>query len=318
MTDRARTARYAARAAQIVIAITALAFAFRALREQWTGSAIDLGQLHPDWGWVAVSGLVFLSTYAVLVETWREMLRVWGSDLGFPRAVRIWAISNLGRYIPGKVWQIGAMGVMAQRAGVSPVAATSSAILNVVVNLVAGFLLVAVFGWPLLHLQAVGGVRTGIVFVAVCVAGVTLLPLILPRVLRLLSRITGRDLDIRALPPVAMLVSLIGNVVAWLLYGLAFALFARGMLGSSQGPLTAYIAVYALSYLVGYLVLFAPAGVGFREAAMVALLPAAHLANPTQAALLAVTSRLWLTALEIAPGALFLGIDSLRSRPREQ
>jgi hypothetical protein len=67
---------------------------------------------------------------------------------------------------------------------------------------------------------------------------------------------------------------------------------------------------------VGYLVLFAPAGVGFREASMIALLPAAHLANPSQAAILAVTSRLWLTALEIAPGAIFLGVDSLRRRSR--
>src|SRR5206468_9966973 len=100
--------------------------------------------------------------------------------------------------------------------------------------------------------------------------------------------------------------SFIGNVIAWLLYGVAFALFARGVLGSSQGTLTAYVAVYALSYLVGYLVLFAPAGAGFREAAMVVLLPAAHLANPTQALVLAITSRLWLTILEITPGALFL------------
>jgi hypothetical protein len=34
----------------------------------------------------------------------------------------IWSVSNLGRYVPGKLWSIGAMGLMAQRAGVSPVA----------------------------------------------------------------------------------------------------------------------------------------------------------------------------------------------------
>jgi len=51
---------------------------------------------------------------------------------------------------------------------------------------------------------------------------------------------------------------------------------------------------------------------------MIALLLAAHLADPAQAAILAVTSRLWLTALEIAPGAIFLGLDGLRRRPREQ
>ena len=144
------------------------------------------------------------------------------------------------------------------------------------------------------------------------------MPIVLPKLLRVLSRLTGRNLEIGPMPTFAIVLSFIGNVIAWLLYGVAFALFARGVLGSSQGTLTAYVAVYALSYLVGYLVLFAPAGAGFREAAMVVLLPAAHLANPTQALVLAITSRLWLTILEITPGALFLGVDSLRRRPREQ
>src|SRR6185437_3460650 len=97
--------------------------------------------------WVGISGFIFLATYAILVETWRRMLFAWRSVLGFWSAARIWAISNLGRYIPGKVWQIGAMGVMAQRRGVSAIAATGSAILNTLVNIVAGFVVVAASGW---------------------------------------------------------------------------------------------------------------------------------------------------------------------------
>lgn len=319
-TERPRRVwtRYAARVLQAVIAIVALVYAYRALHDQWAGASSKMGALQPEWGWIALSGLVFLLTYGVLVETWREILRAWGSQLRFARAVRIWAVSNLGRYIPGKLWQIGAMGLMAQRDGVSPIAATGSAILNVVVNLIAGFGVVAVFGWPLLRLQAVGGLRTNILLLSACLAILIAMPLLLPIGLRLLSQMTGRDLNIGAPPRAAILISLVGNVAAWLLYGGAFALFAHGVLGTSEGPITGYIAVYALSYLVGYLVLFAPAGVVFREAAMIVLLPAARLADPTQAAVLAVTSRLWLTALEIAPGALFLGFDGLRRRPRAQ
>ena len=317
MSPRAPWTRYAGRVLQAAIGITVLVYAVRALRRQWSTASVDLSRLHPNWLWIGLSGVLFLATYAVLIEMWREVLRGWGSRLRFWVAARIWTVSNLGRYVPGKVVQIGAMGVMAERAGVSPVAATGSAILNVVVNLIAGFIVVAVFGWPLLQLQEVGGTRTALLFVVVCVGALVLLPLVLPPTLRAVSRVTGRDFNIGALPRVSILISLVGNIVAWLLYGAAFAIFARGVSGSSQGPLTAYVAVYALSYLVGYLVLIAPAGAGFREAAMIALLPAAHLADPTQAAVLAVTSRLWLTALEIAPGALFLGLDGIRRRPRE-
>jgi len=318
MSSRNAT-RYALRAIQVAIAATALGFAFYALRSEWRASSGQLAKVRPDWGWIALSGVIFLATYAVLLETWREVLRTWNARLGFVDAARIWTVSNLGRYVPGKVWQIGAMGVMAERANVSPIAATGSAILNVVVNLVAGFLVAAAFGWPLLNLpQIAGGRGPAIVFVLGTVAILAALPRALPPLVRRLSRITGRDFGEARFPAAAIVISVIGNLVAWVLYGTAFATFSRGILGAVHGPITAFIAVYALSYLVGYLVLFAPAGVGFREAAMIALLPAANLASPAQAAVLAVTSRLWLTVLEIAPGALFLTFDGLRRRPREQ
>ena len=313
--------RYAFRAAQVVLLIAIVVFAGSALRKQWSGSSAALEQIHPSWGWVAISGVIFLSTYGVLLETWREVLRIWGSRLDFLNAARIWTISNLGRYVPGKLWQIGAMAMMAERENVSPIAATGSSILNVVVNLVAGFVVVFVLGWPLLDLPAIrdhGGRAFAIVFVVVGAAVLAALPRVLPALVGMLGRLTGRDLKIGAFPAMAIVVSVIGNVIAWIAYGAAFATFSRGVIGSADGPLTAYIAVYALSYLVGYLVLFLPSGFGARELAMVALLPAAHLADPAQAAVLAVTSRLWLTVLEIAPGALFLTSDALRRRPREQ
>ena len=42
-------------------------------------------------------------------------------------AARIWTVSNLGKYLPGKVWAIAGMALMARQAGVSPAAATGSA-----------------------------------------------------------------------------------------------------------------------------------------------------------------------------------------------
>ncbi|HEX4470189.1 MAG TPA: lysylphosphatidylglycerol synthase domain-containing protein [Gemmatimonadaceae bacterium] len=311
--------RYAFRAAQVVLLVAIVGFAVYALRTQWSKSSATLEQIHPSWGWVAISGVIFLSTYCVLLETWREVLRIWGARLDFVNAARIWTISNLGRYVPGKLWQIGAMAMMAEREQVSPIAATGSSILNVVVNLVAGFVVVAVLGWPLLDLPAIRGGRTlAIVFIVAGTAVLAALPRALPVLVQTLGRLTARDFKIGAFPAMAIVVSIIGNLIAWITYGAAFATFSRGIVGSSNGPLTAYIAVYALSYLVGYLVLFLPSGIGARELAMVVLLPAAHLADPAQAAVLAVTSRLWLTILEIAPGALFLTSDALRRRPREQ
>jgi hypothetical protein len=60
---------------------------------------------------------------------------------------------------------------------------------------------------------------------------------------------------------------------------------------------------FAAAYVLGYLALFAPAGLGVREGFLVAFL------TPTLgaggAALAAVTSRVWTTVVEVIPAAAF-------------
>jgi hypothetical protein len=49
---------------------------------------------------------------------------------------------------------------------------------------------------------------------------------------------------------------------------------------------------------------------------MITLMPAAGLATAAQAAVLAIASRVLLTILDIAPGLVFLGRDTLRRPSR--
>jgi len=81
---------------------------------------------------------------------------------------------------------------------------------------------------------------------------------------------------------------------------------------SDAGATRGYIAVYTSSYLVGYLTLIAPGGIGVRETMLVAGLSTLGLASEPNAWVLAVVSRLWLTILEIVPGVLFLSRKTIR------
>src|SRR5690606_3072472 len=133
--------------------------------------------------------------YAVLIEAWRRMVGGWGAPLGYRHAARIWFVSNLGRYVPGKVWQITAMAVMAERAGVSRYAAAGSALLVNLANVVAGVGVVAVtaaglLGNPMLSL---GGAALLLVLLAAT-------PRLLPLLARVYGRLRRRALD---LPSVA-------------------------------------------------------------------------------------------------------------------
>jgi hypothetical protein len=131
-------------AAQLALAIAIVWFAVDRLRGQWREVASTAAGLEPRWGIVLASCVLVLLTYAVLIQTWRTVVAGWGQRLGYIDAARIWTVSNLGRYVPGKIWQLGAMAYLAEQRGVSGVVAAGSALVVTVVNLVAGFVVAAV------------------------------------------------------------------------------------------------------------------------------------------------------------------------------
>jgi glycosyltransferase 2 family protein len=294
-------------ALQIVFAIAVLGYAGRELWRQWDATGESLRTLDVRWGLVAASCALVLASYVVLIQTWRLMLRLWGANLPFGAASRIWFVSNLGRYIPGKIWQIGAMGVMAQRLGVSPVAATSASIMVNLVNIISGALVVFATGAGVFDVAAQSGRWVAVVLVVLALAGLFAVPGVVSWLARRAAGLTGTVAPTASLTPRAALLGAAGTGLAWLMYGLAFQMFAAGVLGDAvQGSSADYIAVYTASYLVGYLTLIAPGGLGVREAMLVIALRVAGITAEPNGWILALSSRLWLTALEVLPGVLFL------------
>ena len=268
---------------------------------------------HPRWGLIALSGALFLAAHAVLVQTWRSVLACWDARLPFWSAARIWSVSNLGKYVPGKIWQIGAMSAMSRELGVSPIAASGSAILGTLVNVIAGLVVAIISGRSLLELTRPGWGALATLIAIVAGGALLLAPFIVPRFAPLVARLAGRDLQ-TTLPVRAVVYALAGNVIAWLLYGLAFRELVLGIVGTPTGGYSEYLAAYTISYLCGYLAFFAPAGVGVREFFMLRVLEVAGLASAPQAALITISSRVWLTLLEVTPGFLFWAHHRARRR----
>jgi glycosyltransferase 2 family protein len=298
---------------QLLFGLVVIWFAGGVLTEQWrqvddpAGLAVQL-----RWGPIALSASIVLGTYLTLVEAWRIVLRAWGAPLSFLEASRIWFVSNLGRYLPGKVWGLGTMGVLAHAAGISPLRAVASSMWITLITLIAGGAVAAVTGAPVLEAQLAAwglGAPWAFQLLAIGVAAAVLVasPLLIPRLVLLAERLLRRPL---AVPPVRAAVVWQVTAIAvasWFLYGVAFRMFSAGILGTVSGPLLAWVGAYTWSYLLGF-VSYVPGGLVVREAALVLALTHLGLSTPDQAALLAVTSRLWLTPLEVLPGLAFLAV----------
>ena len=297
------TRRNAFIAAQLVFAAAIVWYAFRALSGQWDEAAARLASLDVGWALVAIATIIVLLTYVLLIDTWRRTLAAWSAALPFGAAARIWFVSNLGKYIPGKIWSIAAMGVMARENAVSPVAAAGSSILIQLVTIASGIGVVLVTG-----ARAIEQPVLAVVVASVVLASIAATPVILPAVVRWAAGMVGREVVVPPLPARIVWEAFFRATLSWVAYGIAFQLFVRAVLGEAAGAVTSYIAVYAASYIIGFLALFAPGGAVVRESAMVAGMLRLGLAVEADALAVAIASRLWLTVVELLPGLAYLAI----------
>lgn len=264
--------------------------------------ALDWSRLEPRWGPLVLSVAVLLLGYLYSAGLWGHM--VW--EMGGPKvpiftALRVFFTANLGRYIPGKLWQIAGLAFLARREGVSAGTATGAAFLGQLFSL-GGATLVGL--GVLIQWEAGGAMNGG------WVAGGVLAIMILatfPRILRPLLHALLRKVKAGSPGPLwpdqAFGVRwLVLYAISWLLQGLAFRLlmasFGVGM-GWLQG-----LAVFPAAYLLGYIAFFAPAGLGIREGFLIFFLT--PVAGPL-AAVLAVLARLWTTVVELVPALLLAG-----------
>jgi len=220
--------------------------------------------LHPRAGLLGLATLTVFFTYVWYIEAWRRLLAGWAQRIGFGDAARAWCLANLGRYVPGKIWSVTGLVVLAQRAGVRGSAAAASAVAFQALVLGTG---VAVVAGATPH--ATSGLRLAVgLLVAVASLGV----LVWGPTARVVGRVMNAEAPLTALPLSAVGLSSALMFLGWLTYSFAFWLFIRGLLPDAQLSIATAAGAFTLSYILGTLALFAPGGIGVRELVLVSLL----------------------------------------------
>jgi glycosyltransferase 2 family protein len=303
----ALTRRNLFKVAQWLFAALVLVFAARSLATQWNKVQPQLSHIQFGWEWIGAATVLILITYALLIEGWRRVLGAWDSHLPYTQAARIWFLSNLGKYVPGNIWSLTAMGVMARERGVSAIAAAGSSVIMQMVSLATGTAIVMVTGAKLLGQPLLVGAAVLLLVVILLSA-----PKFLPPMAAWAGSIVGRDIAPPFVPATSIWTAAVASTLSWLFYGVAFQLFVRGLLGSAPGEISSYIAVYTAAYILGFISPIAPAGLGVREFTLAAFMTQLGLANEADAALVAIAARLWLTLVELVPSGLYIATGATR------
>jgi len=297
--------------AQWALAVLIIGFAARALVRNWDALRSQPLDWKIDPAWILLSAVVVWLMYALLIVAWRTMLAAWGQPLEAWTAARIWTVSSLGKYLPGKVWAIAGMALMARQAGVAPWAATGSAVILQVLAIGTGAAVAGLTGVGALEAARPGTRAALVLLVAASVVGVALL--LWPPMLRRLLRLAAPGSESRPAPAAgAIVLGIAANSVAWVGYGIALWLLARGVLPEARLDFSPAVAVFTASYLAGFLALLAPGGLGVREGVFILMLQGSL--GIGIATGLAVASRLLLTVTELGAAIPFLVFPRRRAR----
>jgi len=282
--------------------LAAVLFAGILLHRQWgrlTSLRAGAGpSFHLSAGWLLAALALATTNLAWMGGVWVHLYRAGGGRLSYRRGVAVWLTTNLGRYIPGKVWQLSGLALHLRRTGGSGALALSCSLGYQVVTLVTGAAVaVATLGGDLASAHAGGPwAWSG----AVVVLALLLHPALLRVATRAAARVTREETgDIGAPRGRDLAVAAAALVASWALYGVGFWCLLRGLWSTAPLGLPVAMGVFAASYVAGYVVLLAPGGLIVREGAMTALLVALTPLGPAAAAAAAVAARLWTMASEL-------------------
>jgi uncharacterized membrane protein YbhN (UPF0104 family) len=213
-----------------------------------------------QWGMVIVAVLLFQVWYFLRGWIWMRLLDEVGNSIQvgnvgkvgnvLPRISRLrqWVASELLRYIPGNVWSFVGRYKGAKDAG----SETKPAIATIVTEawiLVVGAAVIATFALRNESYGQILGLGTALFGLA---------PLYVKRFFTIQQR---------TLFSLALL-----SIANWAIYGLAFAILFRAMPNAPTISLPLLIGTNVAAWLLGYLSLITPMGLGVREAVLIQLL----------------------------------------------
>jgi glycosyltransferase 2 family protein len=260
-------------------------------------------------GRVALSAILLFACFWITAGLWGRMVGELGGRAPGPvDALRIVLTANLGRYLPGKVWQMAGLAVLSHRAGIPASLGAAAGVLGQLFHLAGA----AVVGAAVLGAR--GGWGPGEVTVLAALGVLVILasvPGVLAPALGLAFRMAGVDSSRIPRPdPLFGPRWILLHALVWAGYGASFWLLLAGLgLESRVLPMAA---AFSAAYLLGYLAIFAPAGIGVREGVLIALIRPSVGAGAVGVAVLA---RAWMTVVELVPAGALALWEIFRRRP---
>ena len=245
-----------------------------------------------------LSTLIFAFSYFIQIWAWYLITVKLEIALSASDTLKSWLYSQLGKYLPGKVWLLLSRFYFYESKGKSKKAISIALYFETVTVIAAAcliFLAALIFHnekWPISPWgQSVW------LFPLLLLGFVSLHPRVLQKILNwVLIRFKREPLSL-SISYSDILWILFVCIISWIVGGIGFYFFVNSVYPMAPQYILFLTGALAISSTLGLIALFAPSGLGVREGALVYIL-SFMMATPV-AVILSVLTRIWMTLIEI-------------------
>ncbi len=237
----------------------------------------------------------------LVAYTWKRNLAILKEHISFMTALKINALATLLKYAPGKVWGILGKVYIAKKDGISEHSSIVTISLETILYLLGGLILFSISATSVLKSNAL--YKFYLLIIPMC------LIIIYPRVLIaitnfFLQRFKRPKIDI--MPNYFQILELlILYTCSWILQGIGVFFLINSFYPVSITKMLTISGLHAFSWVVGFLSIITPAGLGVKEGIFSYFLT--FIVPTGIATLVAIIVRIWGTIGEILYSLIFIG-----------
>lgn len=243
----------------ILVILITVVFLTKTLLEYYEQAKHAISSISPIK--IIAAFLLFLGHFYMRVFSWRSIVSFLGANISKQDSLLVWFFSEATRYIPGNIWSFASRAYLAQQKGVL----TTISILILPIEIIVVVITTSVLSSYAI-IKTIEKLPVDLTFyIGILISLITLIVVFLlyKRIKKILRKLFNLTLN-----PEKFLTILLFQILSWSFYGIGVVVLVNDLPNLN---LFLLLSSALLAWLIGYLSIITPMGLGVREGAFVLL-----------------------------------------------
>lgn len=286
--------------AKYAFAILVLYFVISNFYSHW--EEIKIFNWSINYYYIILSIFLQILTFILFSNAWCLLMQSFNHKIPILKGFKIAYISNLGRYIPGKIWPVFGIIYFLRKLNIGVEVALASYTVATILGIPPALLISSIIIYLYPNTLQSLNININIININIIILNIIVMIIIVSmpnaiiKIYNIIIKLLNRNIIKVDINRKTALSIYLWYGLCWVSYGLSFYVFMHGVSVGLNIPIMVGVGSFIMGYVIGYLAFFTPGGLGARELVLAGVL-SAYL-GPVSIGL-ALAARLWNLICEI-------------------